>query len=406
MYNFALAFVVCCIVYLIGEAVSNITKAWIPSVFVTAAVLIVGYWTIIPKTLITDSALIPFGSTTGIYLLLVHMGSIISLKQLAENWKTVVVCLLGLTGMCAFAFIFCPMLMDYNLIIAGLPPLTGGIVAATTMMDAAQEAGLQEAAVFAIVMYCMQGFAGYPLTAICLQLEGKAKLKEFRAGKMAAQAVEGTIDADSGNLVKAPTKAVKKLVPPLPDKWNNNVMIFLKMGILAWIATQIGSIQFPYIGAISGAVWALLVGIFATAIGLLDENALNKSNSYGIVMFALMMYVFDGLNMCTPEMLLSIIVPMIELIVIGVVGMGLFCFVGAKILKMSFKLAFATALTALYGFPPNAIITENTCTALAETPEEKEALMGHMFTPMIVGGFTTVTITSVIIAGVFTGMFV
>ena len=64
------------------------------------------------------------------------------------------------------------------------------------------------------------------------------------------------------------------------------------------------------------------------------------------------------------------------------------------------------ALTALYGFPPNAIITENTCTALAETPEEKEALMGHMFTPMIVGGFTTVTITSVIIAGVFTGMFV
>ena len=101
MYNFALAFVVCCIVYLIGEAVSNITKAWIPSVFVTAAVLIVGYWTIIPKTLITDSALIPFGSTTGIYLLLVHMGSIISLKQLAENWKTVVVCLIGLVGMCA-----------------------------------------------------------------------------------------------------------------------------------------------------------------------------------------------------------------------------------------------------------------------------------------------------------------
>ena len=138
MYNFALAFVVCCIVYLIGEAVSNITKAWIPSVFVTAAVLIVGYWTIIPKTLITDSALIPFGSTTGIYLLLVHMGSIISLKQLAENWKTVVVCLLGLTGMCAFAFIFCPMLMDYNLTIAGLPPLTGGIVAATTRMDAAR----------------------------------------------------------------------------------------------------------------------------------------------------------------------------------------------------------------------------------------------------------------------------
>ena len=406
MYNFALAFVICCVAYLIGEAVSNITKAWIPSVFVTAVIMLVGYWTVFPSTLITDSTLIPFGSSMGMYMLLVHMGSIISLKQLAENWKTVVVCLLGLAGMCALAFLICPMLMDYNLLIAGLPPLTGGIVAATTMMNAALEAGLQEAAVFAIVMYCMQGFAGYPLTAVCLQLEGKAFLKDYRSGKLKVASVDGAIDSDSGNFVKAPAKPIKKLVPPIPDKWNNNVMIFLKIGILAWIATQIGTIQFPFIGSISGGVWALLVGILATTLGLLDENALVKSNAYGLVMFALMMYIFDGLNMCTAEMLLSIILPMIELIIIGVIGMAILCFIGAKILKMSFKLAFATALTALYGFPPNAVITENTCNALAETPEEKDALMGHMFTPMIVGGFTTVTITSVILAGVFTGMYV
>ena len=48
MYNFALAFVICAAVYLIGEAVSNFTKAWIPSVFVTAAVILVGYWTVLP----------------------------------------------------------------------------------------------------------------------------------------------------------------------------------------------------------------------------------------------------------------------------------------------------------------------------------------------------------------------
>ena len=78
MYNFALAFVICCVAYLIGEAVSNITKAWIPSVFVTAVIMLVGYWTVFPSTLITDSTLIPFGSSMGMYMLLVHMGSIIS----------------------------------------------------------------------------------------------------------------------------------------------------------------------------------------------------------------------------------------------------------------------------------------------------------------------------------------
>ena len=91
-------------------------------------------------------------------------------------------------------------------------------------------------------------------------------------------------------------------------------------------------------------------------------------------------------------------------IIIGVAGMAALVFVASKILKTSFLMSFATALTALYGFPPNAVITENTCTALAQTPEEKEYLMSKRFAPMIVGGFTTVTITSVIIAGVFAGM--
>ena len=66
MYNFALAFVICGVVYFIGEAVSNLTKAWIPSVFVTAAVLLVGFWTVIPTTVVSDSMLIPFGILLGL----------------------------------------------------------------------------------------------------------------------------------------------------------------------------------------------------------------------------------------------------------------------------------------------------------------------------------------------------
>ena len=177
------------------------------------------------------------------------------------------------------------------------------------------------------------------------------------------------------------------------------MVTFLKMGIAAWIATQIGNLT-----GISGAVWALVIGIILTTIGFLDKDSLHRSNSYGIVMFALMMYIFDGLKDSTPEMLASIVLPMIELIVIGVAGMGILCFVVSKILRMSFLLAFATALTALYGFPPNAIITESVCTALAKNKEEKDYLMSKMFPAMIVGGFVTVTITSVIIAGAFAKM--
>lgn len=406
MYNFMLAFVICGIVYFIGEAVSNLTKAWVPSVFVTAAVMLVGYWTIFPTTLVSDSMLIPFGSTVGIYLLITHMGTVISVKQLVAQWKTIVVCLAGLAGMCALCLGILPGIIGRDFVIAGLPPLTGGIVAATTMMNAANEKGLTEAAVFAITMYCVQGFAGYPLTAVCLQLEGKKLLKGYRSGELKIEGAADGVDAVNGKLEDGTAKAAKKkLLPPVPANWNSTVVMLMKLGFVCWLATQLGSIVIPVINMkISGAVYALILGIIFTTIGFLDENVLNKGNSYGIIMFALMMYVFDGLKDCTPDMLASIIGPMILLIVVGVAGMAVLCFIVAKVLKMSFLLSFATALTALYGFPPNAVITEATCTALAKTPEEKEFLMSKMFPPMIVGGFTTVTITSVVIAGVFAGM--
>ena len=254
-------------------------------------------------------------------------------------------------------------------------------------------------------MYCVQGFAGYPLTAVCLQYEGRSLLKKFRSGDTAEKVADKEITED-GQLASVVTASKKKLIPELPAKWNTTVVMLGKLGVVAWLATLAGQIQFPGIGAISGAIWALIFGVVATTLGFLDQNLLNKANSYGIIMFALMMYIFDGLKTCTPEMLGSIIVPMVGLIVVGVSGMALFVFVGAKVLKLSFPMALATALTALYGFPPNAIITESTCKALANgNAEEEEYLMGKMLPAMIVGGFTTVTITSVFIAGFFANLF-
>ena len=399
MYNFALAFVICAVAYIIGEYVAKITKAWVPSVFVTAVVLLIGYWTIIPQEVVSDSMLIPFGSTICIYLLITHMGTVISLKQLIQQWRTIVVCLSGLAGMMLLGYFVAPLLIDKTLVIAGLPPLTGGIVAATMMQSAAQEAGLEVAAVFAIAMYCIQGFAGYPITAICLQTEGKRLLKDFRSGNVVLTETDRREMASVGMTVVADDSDRKTLIPRIPDKWNSPVLMLGKLGLVGWLATQLGAIT-----GISGAIWALVLGVFFTTIGFLETNLLNRANSYQIIMFALMMYVFDGLKTCTPAMLKSIIIPMIVLIVIGVAGMAAFAFIISKVLKMSFPLAFANGLTALYGFPCDAIITESTCNALGQTEEERQYLMSKMFPSMIVGGFVTVTITSVFIAGWFSSI--
>ncbi len=394
------AFLILAIVYYIGEFVGTKTKAWIPSVFVTATLFLIGYWTFFPKDIVVLAGMgPPLGGTLAIMLCITHMGTIISIKQLIEQWKVIVITLAGLAGMVVLCWVICIPLVGREYVIAGLPPLTGGIVAATMMNQAALEKGLMSAAVLAIAMYAIQGFVGYPLTAIMLKKEGGKLLSDYRAGKVSLVTTAGSVDEDAGNM-KVEIKEKKKLIPPMPEKYSTTAFILGKMMFSAYISSVLAKFT-----GLNQAVWALILGIVLTELGFLDRDSLNKAKSYGFLMFVLMIFVFAGLKDATPQMLGEAIGPMFIIIIVGVIGMGILSIITGKVLGISWNMAFAVSLTALYGFPPNYILTEESVKALAQTPEEYQFLMGRMLPMMIVGGFITVTITSVIIAGFFVNMF-
>lgn len=397
LYNAFLAVVIVAIAYVIGEWVSDLTNAWVPSVLVTAIIFLIGYWTVFPTTISDDSGLAAFASQIGVLMFITHIGTVISLKQLLEQWKTVLICLTGLLGMVLLCWFICPLIMEKTLVIAGLPPLTGGIVAALTMQNAAQEAGLEEAAVFAIAMYSVQGLAGYPITALCLHAEGKKLIKEWYDVKGSLTDDEIARMKTIGLSTIGDDSDIKKPIPPLPDRFNTPVFIIAKVAFSVWVSTVVGQV----LTFIPTIVWCLIISVILTRLGFLDTSSLTRANTYTIFMFAAMLSVFAGLRDCSPQMLKTLIGPMLIMVAIGVIGMGCFAFIIAKILKMDFPLAFANGLTALYGFPCDAIITENTCNSLTADPDERGYLMSKMFPSMIVGGFVTVTITSVIFAGYF-----
>lgn len=396
--NNILALFTIAMVYYIGEFVGTKTKAWIPSVFVTAILFLVGYWTFFPKDIVDIAGLgAPLGGLLVIMLCITHMGTIISIKQLLQQWKVIVITLAGLVGMVIVCWFIAAPLVGKEYVIAGLPPLTGGIVAATMMNQAALEKGLTSAAVLAIAMYVCQGFAGYPLTAIMLKKEGKKLLKQFRSGQVSTNS-EVKIDESAGNVAVEEVEK-KKLIPAVPEKYMTTGLILAKLTLAAYLANRLSIIT-----GLNQAVWALILGIILTEIGFLDKDSLNKAKSYGFLMFVLMVYVFSGLKDATPEILLGALGPMVVIIVLGVAGMALTSIIAGKILGISWNMAFAVSLTALYGFPPNFILTEECVKALAENKEEHEYLMSKMLPMMIVGGFITVTITSVIVAGVFVNL--
>ena len=264
------------------------------------------------------------------------------------------------------------------------------------MSEAAQSAGLASLSVLAILIYVTQGFAGYPLTSIVLKKEGKRKLQEYRAGTW--QPVHEQEGQETGAEPDVP-----KLFEKVPKRYHTDYSRILRLALVATLAYYVSVWTAPFV-TISPFVLCLCFGVIATSLGFLEKQPLQKANSFGFAILGLMLFVFDGLKQATPEMLMDLFLPMIGIIVIGVIGMYIFSAIVGRVLGVSKEMAFAVSLTALYGFPADYIITNEVIQSLTEDEQEQAALTSHVMPPMLVAGFVTVTIVSVILAGIFSSI--
>ncbi|WP_421505858.1 hypothetical protein [Erwinia rhapontici] len=383
------------ILYL-GDLVSVRTKAWVPSVFVCAVLFLIGYWTFFPKDIVSVAGITPVVAVMLMYLLITNMGTLLSVPELIRQWKTIVISLAGIGGIFVTVFGVCLLLFDFNTAIVTIPPLVGGIVSAIIMSKGAASAGLVDLSVFAILIYVMQGFAGYPLTAIMLQREGKRVLSLYRSGAWP----QTVVTAETPAVAAHPSADVMpRLFKRFPAHYNTSYFKFLRLAAVGYLAYRVSGWLAPVI-SVSPFVLCLLFGVVATTLGFLEKQPLQKANGFGFAVMGLMLFIFDTLNRATPEMLLRLLLPMLVLIATAVIGMFIVCWVVGKLLGVSTEMAFAIALTSMYGFPADYIITHEAITALTRDENEREVLMQHMLAPMLVGGFISVTMVSVVMAGV------
>ncbi|MFC0270842.1 hypothetical protein ACFFIX_05190 [Metabacillus herbersteinensis] len=391
-----LALVIIILILFIGDLVAVRTKAWIPSIFVCAVLFLLGYWTFFPKDIVALAGVPPVVATMMMYLLITNMGTLLSIQELKNQWKTIVIAVSGILGIIAILFGIGTFLFGYETIIVAIPPLVGGVVSALIMSEGAKEAGLVSLSVFAIVIYVMQGFAGYPLTSIMLKKEGKRLLEQYRNGHLTIKKSENTASLENG-------KTELKLFKNMPEKYNTDFFKFFRLAFVGYLAYLVSTLLAPIV-TVSPFVLCLLFGVISTSIGFLEKQVLQKANGFGFALMALMLFIFDGMKQATPSMMLEILYPLVGCIVLAVIGMYLFSFIVGKILKVSKEMAFAVSLTALYGFPADYIITAEVIKSLTDDEKERELLTSHMLPPMLVGGFITVTIVSVILAGFFVGL--
>lgn len=371
----------------IGEIVSKKTKAKIPSVFVTAVLFLIGFWTIFPKDIVDKSVLGMPLAQIAMYILIVHMGTLFNFSELKMQWKTILISLGGVLGIILALLGIGRLFLDREFLIISAPPLTGGLVASIIMSETALAKGLESLSVLAILLYVMQGFVGYPITSIVLRKECQRLLKDFRAGK--------------GVLASGESVSKKKKLISFPESFNCIPFYLFKMGVIVIISIYSEKLTN---GMMSKYVFCLIYGTISTELGFLEEKILNKCESFGLFMVSLMIFIFSSLSKATPELLLLIVKPLTIVLILATLGLIVVAILVGKRLGYSKEMSIAIAITAFYGFPANFVLSEEASEANGETEEEIAYLKQEIVPKMIVAGFTSVTIVSIVVAGILSKM--
>ena len=373
------------VVFAVGDMISAKTKAIVSMLLVASVVFLAGFWTgVFPTTLFADSTLLSMAGLL-VTMLLVHLGTTIKLRDFGAQWRTVIISAVACIGISAAVFFIGQLIIDRGFALVGAPILSGGVVATLTMQDMANKANLPDLAVFATLVMCAQGFVGYPVASLCLKSEAK---------RIKAQIDAGTLQVDAGAAAAQNAAAArKKLIPALPDKYNTPNAIIAKVILVALLSVWVSSL---FHDAVNKLVWCLIF----KELGFLDEDALGKAHATGIVMPIITLSIFTNLAAATPEMVGGMVVPLLVCVVIGTAAFSVVSILVGKIFGYSWQMSMAIGSSCLFGFPGTVIISNEVSESTGTTAEEKAAINAQIMPKMLVAGMVTVSITSVLVAGV------
>ncbi|MDR1979858.1 MAG: hypothetical protein LBQ42_14070 [Synergistaceae bacterium] len=403
MFSFG-SFCVVIALLALGDLASAKTKGVLPSVFVISLLFLVGYWSgLLPADIVTRVGLGAPLAYFAMSIMVVQMGSMISLQRLASEWRSVVIAATGLAGMVAFLLIFGKMIIDWETVVVATPPLTGGVVAAQMIAQAAVERGFSNLAGLATLIYIFQGFVGYPLTAWCLRLEGRRLLDMRQTDPQMLCALPDEMDKPDKNAAE-----IRPFFATLQRTTSFTRIALISLVALAADLVSIAMREFLAYFAPSLVIYTLpplvlcfLFGCLATKYRVTDRRALARTSSVGFLVIIVTAHIMEFLSGATPEMVLSSLSALVVTIGVGTAGLVCFSAAASKFFDASIPMAVALSLTALFGFPPNFLLADEAARHLSTNADEYHFLMQRTLPQMLVGGFVTVMIASVLIAELF-----
>ncbi|MCL6453930.1 MAG: hypothetical protein K6T78_10015 [Alicyclobacillus sp.] len=387
----------------VGEVVSIRTRARVPMLLVVLVGYLVLLWTgVFPKNLVDNTSF----STVGSLLVaptIVHMGTLIPLRVIKREIRALVITLIGLVIASGLILAIVAPVFGYSTAVSGVGPLTGGIIAFLVTTAKLKALGLTALITVPTLILAVQGFVGLPLASNLLR----------RYARKIQAAIDNGTFVPVGQSTGTPANELAATVEPaaktggahapvasasarswIPEAYQTPIIVLFQLFFGGALAVWLGTWTH-----VNYSIWCLVIGLIGSFAGFYRDKALERANSFGIAMVGIIFVVLPSMNSVTPQMFVGSIPPVLATLFIGTIGLIVGGYIGSRIFKWDPNKGIAVALTALFGFPGDFI----TCTEVSRTgrtPEERELIFNEILSPMLIGGFTSVTSASVIIASI------
>ncbi|WP_258725280.1 hypothetical protein [Cellulomonas sp. NS3] len=329
--------------------------------------------------------------------IIVHLGTLISIDDFRRQWRTLIVGIVTVLGIGVALLAAAALFGDrapggyegvasaLDFVIAGTGALSGGTISVLIVQEAALGYGLTAVAIFPVLIAALQGLVGFPLTSVILRREAQRLKQEYRAGDLRPAAA---VDARAETATR------------LPAALRTTAGTLLVIGLVVLVSIGVNDLTD---GVLNTFVVALLLGITLRATGVLKPSTLAGIDALGLMMISILILVFAPLAGVSPADVRALALPLLLAFVFGLAGIALFAGVTGKLLGYSVPMSIGIGLTALYGFPGTLILSQEAARGAGETPQEVAAIEGDILPKMIVAGFSTVTITSVVVTSMIAG---
>lgn len=381
------ALLICFGVFAFGDILGVYTKAKVSSVFIALLIFLFGFmFKIIPADIVQSSTLNVVAVWASGYIVF-HMGTMINLKQLVAEYKTVVITLISMVVAAIAMLILLPFIGN-NFAIGSIPVINGGIIATNVIGTKATEIGANDVAAFVAILYAIQKFVGAPIASYFGLKQARIALDDYRNNKPTESQKE------------ALKKNEKVMFYQKYSKYYTDFVCIALAALFVYASFLLSKLVNPVV-EIHYTIFALIIGATVGYLGLVPPKVLEKGKSSGLLSVA----VFASIIPALAKVSFDDLVKFSGYLVLVFVAFLVLTYVVFYILPTwkiigSKNIAMGIAMGQLLGFPATYLISQEIAKAVTDDPDEQEYIMELVGARYVVAGFASVTTFSVITAGI------